>query len=247
MILVFRSVADLGRWAAEIFVQAARRAVGERGRFSAALSGGRSPRCAYRLLAEPEFSRRIPWERTHIFWADERLVPLSSPLSSARLAEATFLGRVPIPPENIHRMPVDLPPRRAAANYEATLREFFGGQTPGFDLVLLGLGENGHTASLFPHTRALSEKERWVIPVYRRAERLHRLSLSAPVLSGGKEIVFIVFGASKARALSRTLAATPNSAAYPAKLIRPAAGRLVWLADRRAAALLTKCELAGGN
>lgn len=246
MVLVFRSVEELGRSAAEIFTDAARRAVRERGRFCAALSGGRSPRLVFRRLASPAYSRRIPWEKSHIFWADERLVPPSSSLSNARLAETTLLRHVPIPSSHVHRIPVDRPPRQAAADYEATLRRFFRGKTPRFDLVFLGLGENGHTASLFPLTRALSEKKRWVIPVYRRAERLHRLSLTVPVLSRGREIVFIVFGSGKARALSRALGGPANPESDPAKLIRPAAGRLVWLVDRRAAALLTKCELAGG-
>jgi 6-phosphogluconolactonase len=244
MILVFRTVEGLSRAAVEIFAAAARRSVKERGCFCVALSGGKSPRRAFRLLALPAFSRRVPWRKTNIFWADERLVPYSSPQSNAGLAERLFLCRVPIPRSNIHRMPVDLPPRLAAAEYEATLRRLLPGKVPRLDLVFLGLGENGHTASLFPRTSALAEKKLWVVPVNRRAERFHRLTLTAPVLSRGREVVFVVYGAGKATALSRTLAGPRRPASVPAQLIQPGGGRLLWLVDRHASALLTNCDLA---
>jgi 6-phosphogluconolactonase len=246
MILVFRTVEDLSRAAAEIFAAAARQSVKERARFCVALSGGRSPRKVFRLLARPAYSRCVPWRKTHVFWADERLVPYQSPLSNAGLAERLLLRHVPIPQAHIHRMPVDPPPRQAAAEYEAALRRFFLGKAPRFDLVFLGLGENGHTASLFPRTRVLFEKKRWVAPVDRHGEGLRRLTLTAPVLSRGREVVFIVYGAGKAAALSRTVAGPRRPASTPAQLVRPAAGRLLWLVDRPASALLTDCELARG-
>ncbi len=247
MILVFRTVKELESSAAEIIGSASRRAVMERGIFAMALSGGRSPRGVFRLLARPESSRRIPWRETHVFWADERLVPLSSPLSNAGTAGRLLLRHVPVPPANIHRMPSGLEPLRAAAEYEAELRQFFGGRPPRFDLIFLGLGENGHIASLFPRSKALAEMKRWVVPVSRAGEGFHRLTLTAPVISRAREVVFIVFGANKAAALSRTLGGRPKPAAFPAQLIRPAPpGRVVWLADRRAASLLDNCELASG-
>jgi 6-phosphogluconolactonase len=247
MVLVFRTVEELSRSAAELFVAAARRFVAERGRFCAALSGGRTPRRVFGLLAGADFARRMPWDKTHIFWADERLVPTSSPSSNAGLAERLFLRRVAIPADHIHEMPVDLDPRRAAAEYESTLRRFFGDRGNGLDLVFLGLGEDGHTASLFPRSSALAEKKRWVVSVVRKSEGLHRLTLTAPFLSRSREVVFIAYGREKAAPLARALGADRPPGSLPARLIRPAGGRVVWLVDKKASALLTSCELTSGD
>lgn len=248
MILVFPAVKELENSAAEIFVASARRAVRERGSFAAALSGGSSPRGVFRLLARPGFSRRVPWRKTHVFWVDERLVPLSSPQSNAGLAERLLLRHVPIPPNQVHPVPVGLQPHRAAAEYEAELSRFFGGKAPRFDLIFLGLGENGHTASVFPRSQALAEKKRWVVPLVRRGEGFHRLTMTPPVLSRGRDVVFIVYGPEKAAALSRTLSRSRRQpASFPAQLIRPAPpGRVLWLVDRKAASVLGSCELTSG-
>lgn len=248
MVLVFPTVKELEESAAEIFVVAARQAVSERGIFTVALSGGRSPRGVFRRLAALKSSRRVPWRKTHIFWADERLVPPWSTFSNAGLAHKLLLRRVPIPQSHIHPMRCSLEPLRAAAEYEASLRRFFRNRPPRFDLIFLGLGENGHTASLFPRSKSLTEKKRWVVPVQRRAESFHRLTLTPPVLSRGREIVFIVYGAGKAEALSGTLSRRRRPASFPAQLIRPApAGRVLWLVDRKAASLLSNCELAAST
>ncbi len=248
MVLVFPTVKELEESAAEIFVVTARKAVSDHGVFTVALSGGRSPRGVFRRLATPVFSRRVPWPKTYVFWADERLVPPWSPLSNAGLAQKLLLRRVPIPQSHIHPMRCSLKPLRAAAEYEASLRGFFRNRAPRFDLIFLGLGENGHTASLFPRSKSLAEKKRWVVAVRRRAEGFHRLTLTPPVLSRGREIVFVVYGAGKARALSGTLSRRRRPASFPAQLIRPApSGRVLWLVDKKAASLLSNCELAAST
>ena len=245
MVLIFPTIEELSRAAAEVFITAARRAVAERGRFSVGLSGGRAPRRLFALLASPDYAEVAPWKKTHVFWADERRVPRSSPRSNAGLAERLFLGCVGVPGPQIHEMPVALPPRRAAAAYEADLRELFDNRSRGLDLVFLGLGEDGHTASLFPRSASLLEKRKWVVPVARRSEGFGRLSLTAPFLSRSREVVFLVYGGKKPGPW-RARWGTPSGRrpCRPSSSARPG-GRVQWLVDRKASALLTSCELAG--
>lgn len=151
--------------AAELFAEKARQATEARGRFSVSLSGGSTPKRVYELLAQPPLRDQVPWEKVHIFWGDERCVPADDARSNAHMTRAALLDHVPVPPAQIHAIDGTVPARDAANCYEELLRQFFAGQPPRFDLVLLGLGENGHTASLFPHTPVLREQERWVSPI----------------------------------------------------------------------------------
>ncbi len=239
-----RRVADaeaLARAAAEEIARAAARAVAERGRFTLALSGGDTPRLLYELLADDRepFRTRVPWERTHVFFTDERHVPPDHPDSNARLAKETLLDHVPV--ASVHRFRGESADAAAAADeYERDLRSFFGtaprDPPPRLDLLLLGLGPDGHTASLFPGSDALGERRRLAAAPWVERLRTYRLTLTLPVLDRGREDLFIVSGAEKADALARTLA--PEDAAAeptPAARVRPRDGELVWIVDAAAA------------
>jgi 6-phosphogluconolactonase len=224
--------------AAELFAAEAQQAVQARGRFSVALSGGETPRRTYELLAQEPFRDLVPWQNTHIFWGDERYVPANDLRSNARMAHQALLDHVPIPQHQVHPMICHGSPQEAAANYEALLRVFFATGPPRFDLLLLGLGENGHTASLFPRTSVLKEQQRWVGEVFVAEEGLHRLTLTAPVINQAARVVFLVSGSGKAHILRRAVAETQDSSDIPARIIKPTDGELLWLVDRDAASLL---------
>ncbi len=233
----------LARTAAAEFARTASAAVRERGRFAVALSGGSTPRRVYALLAEDDSLRsEVPWDRTHVFWGDERPVPPDHPDSNYRMAREALLSRVPVPPGNIHRIRGEDPvAARAAGDYARILREFFRlpeGKFPRFDLVLLGLGTDGHTASLFPGTAALREERLLAVP--NRVERLgtERITLTFPVLNGAGRVVFLVSGEEKAGAVRAALGDPPPPDPPPARRIRPERGSLLWLLDRPAARLL---------
>jgi len=225
--------------AAEVLARAGE-AVAARGAFALALSGGTTPRALYALLAEPAgaFAARMPWPRTQVFFGDERHVPPDHPDSNFRMAQEALLARVPIPAENVHRIRGELPDAAgAAAAYEGELRAVLGSD-PALDLVLLGLGEDGHTASLFPGSPALEERERWVAAAWVEGLGAWRITLTLPVLERAREVVFLVAGASKAEALRRALRGGAQPEPVPAARVRPREGRLLWLADRAAAASL---------
>ena len=186
LIRIFDDPEALSRGAAEFFVDAARDAVAARGRFSVALSGGSTPRRTYEMLARPTFRDRVDWARTHVFWGDERCVDPDDPRSNARLAHEALLRHVPVPAGQVHPMDCLPDPREAARRYEALLQNFFAGGEPRFDLILLGLGENGHTASLFPGAPVLTEAARWVAEVYVAEQDLHRLTLTAALHQSGR-------------------------------------------------------------
>jgi 6-phosphogluconolactonase len=208
----------------------------ERRPFTLALSGGSTPRPAYEYLATPSYSERMDWERTHVFWSDERCVAPDDAQSNYRMAKAALLDHVPIPRSNVHRLQGELPPEEATAQYEDALRAVFGDvRLPTFDLILLGLGEDGHTASLFPDTEALGVRDRWVVPNY--VERLEkwRLTLTLPVLNAAEHATFVVAGERKAEILEAVLATSADAPTYPAQHVHPDEGRLIWLVDAEAA------------
>jgi 6-phosphogluconolactonase len=204
--------------------------------FAISLSGGSTPRRLYQRLATPEIASRFPWQRVHWFWGDERFVPHDHPDSNFRMVREALLSRVAVPAENIHAVPTEgLSPDDAAAAYEATLKRFYGADAldpnrPLFDVTLLGLGEDGHTASLFPGQPALQETKRWVVAVI-GAKAEARISLTYPVLDSSRDLAFVVTGAKKAPALARALSADRT---IPAGAIRPL-GQLHWFTDRAAA------------
>lgn len=223
---------------AELVAHAAKEAVDERGRFTIALSGGSTPRNLYNLLAT-NARTSLPWDRMFFFFGDERHVPPTDKESNFRMANEAMLSKAPVPEANIFRVPAENPDATAVAEaYEQTLRKFFAlevGQVPVFDLILLGLGPDGHTASLFPGTQALAEKNRLVVSNWVEKFNTHRITLTLPVLNAAREVAFLVSGTDKASALQAVLQSEAAGEKYPAKLVHPANGKLIWLVDRAAA------------
>lgn len=224
--------------AAAEFCRCAEAAIAARGRFAVALAGGNTPRGVYAQLAAEKNSP--PWDKIHIFFGDERHVPPDDPQSNYRMARESLLSKAPIPEANVHRIRAELPAPEAAAQYEADLRSFFGlsaGIWPRFDLILLGLGECGHTASLFPSTAGLQEESRLVIANWVEKFASYRITFTFPVLNHASEIVFMVSGNGKAQILKEIFTAPKGS--YPAQTVQPEKGKLLWIADKDAAGLVT--------
>ena len=240
VICVYDDYEALSRAAAELFLRQANEAIEDHGRFSVALSGGSTPQRAYELLAGPPFNTQVDWGRVHVFWGDERCVPPNDPRSNARMAREKLLDHVPVPPGHVHPIACAGSAENAARSYESLLRSFFDGGPKSFDLVFLGLGTDGHTASLFPGTPALLEKDRWVTEIYSEKEGIHRVTLTAPILNQALVLAFIASGASKAEVLREVLTQRPGPDRFPARLIEPDryGGKLYWLVDRDSASLL---------
>jgi 6-phosphogluconolactonase len=231
--------------AAEEVVRTGNEAVGQRGRFTIALAGGSTPKSLYNLLAT-NARTTLPWDRMFFFWGDERHVPPTDPESNYRMADEAMLSKVPVQPGNVFRIKTENPDAAAAAeDYEKTIRKFFAlepGQFPHFDLILLGMGPDGHTASLFPGTTALQEKSRLVVANWVEKMKTHRISLTLPVLNAARCVTFLVSGTDKAPALKAVLEENVPAEQYPAKLIKPSDGKLIWLIDRAAASQLTSTK-----
>jgi 6-phosphogluconolactonase len=226
--------------AADAVVSAAKAAIAASGRFLLVLSGGSTPKALYALLAGPSCASRVDWSRTHVFWGDERCVPPTDAGSNFRMAREALLDHVPLPAEQIHRMRGEDDPARAAAAYEATLRGTFSDGVARFDLVLLGMGDNGHTASLFPGLAAVREASRWVVAEYVPEVSMWRLTLTPPALNAAARVVFLVVGADKAAMLKRVLQGPRDPNLLPAQAITPTAGaEIAWILDRGAAASLS--------
>ena len=238
MIKIFADLQALSHASAMLFAEEARRAIEAHGRFSVLLAGGETPRRTYEILARRPLCDMLPWEQVHFFWGDERYVPPEDPANNARMARKALLDHVPVPAAHIHPIPYRSSPRESATEYEDILRAFFSAGQPRFDLVFLGLGENGHTASLFPGTSALAERERWVTEVYVAEQNLFRITLTATVINRAALVAFIVAGAGKSAILRETLEGKHNPGRIPAQLIKPVNGTLLWLVEREAARLL---------
>lgn len=226
--------------AAELFVEGCEQSIRERGRFRVALSGGSTPKKTYELLASQELARRVDWHQVDLFWGDERYVPRDDAASNYRMTAEALLRHVPIPPANIHPVPTEItPPEAAAAAYEETIRNTFGDSDsiPRFDLVYLGLGTNGHTASLFPHRPVLKEESRLVVADFVDEVNSWRLSMTAPLLNRGRTVAFLVAGEDKAQVLKDVMLGPRDPERLPAQLISPE-GKLLWLTDKQAAARL---------
>jgi 6-phosphogluconolactonase len=233
---------DLFQAAAEEVISAATEAIAERGRFTIALSGGSTPKNLYTLIAA-NASVSLPWTQVFFFWGDERHVPPSDAESNYRMAQEAILSKIPIPAANVFRIPAETSDASAAAEtYEKTLQDFFAlkpGEFPSFDLILLGMGPDGHTASLFPETAALQEKSRLVVANWVEKLHTHRITLTLPVLNAAREVAFLVSGADKATVLHEVLEGKAPGEQYPSKLVRPAKGKLIWFVDRAAASELS--------
>lgn len=232
---------ELFEAAAEEVVQAASRAVSEHGRFTIALSGGSTPKSLYNLLAT-NARTSLPWDRMFFFWSDERHVPPTDPDSNYRMADEAMLSKIPVAPGNVFRVPAENPDAAAAAAaYEQTLRKFFSlqpEQFPRFDLILLGMGPDGHTASLFPETPALRQNSRLAVANWVEKLKASRITFTLPVINAAASVAFLVSGSDKAPALHSVLESDAAGEQYPAKLVRPTDGKLIWFVDRAAASLL---------
>ncbi|MDQ3820554.1 MAG: 6-phosphogluconolactonase [Acidobacteriota bacterium] len=238
-VLTFDNPEEVARAAADRFVEIARAAVGARGRFSVALSGGSTPKRAYELLASTEYRDKIDWAKAHIFFGDERCVPPDDAESNYRMANEAMLSRVALPGRNVHRIQGVGDPVANARLYEDELRTFFNDAAwPRFDLVLLGMGDDGHTASLFPGSAAINEQRAWVAANWVEKFKAYRITLTLPAINHAAHIAFLVTGESKADRLSEVLGGTNSSAQLPSQLIKPADGSLEWLIDKAASARL---------
>jgi 6-phosphogluconolactonase len=237
-IIVCQDIEELNRKAAERFIALAADAVSRSGRFTVALSGGSTPKGLYASLATPEYRHRIDWSRVHLFWGDERCVPADHPESNFRMVQESLLSRIQIPSENVHRMMGEKEPEQARQEYEEHLKQFFRlppGEVPRFDLILLGLGEDGHTASLFPGSAALNENQRLVATVYVEKLKAQRLTLTLPVINAAAQIIFLVAGQSKSAIVKKLFGADSDGCELPATKVRPANGIVAWLITQDAA------------
>jgi 6-phosphogluconolactonase len=233
---IFADTKEVSRAAAEQFVKLARRSIETKGEFDVALAGGSTPRATYEILARN--SAKLPWEKVHIFFGDERCVPPEHSDSNYGMARDALLARVAIPANNVHRMKGEVDAPAAAEQYEGELRRHFrlgNGDLPRFDLVLLGMGDDGHTLSLFPGSVALTETSRPVVANWVEKFQQHRLTLTFPVVNNAAEIIFLVAGAAKAKVIGEIFGRNPPTDRYPVQKVRPSAGQILWLLDRTAA------------
>ncbi len=234
----YPDVPALANAAAELFAAFAQKAVETSGKFSVALSGGSTPKALFGLLASPFIANQIDWAHVHLFWGDERCVPPDHADSNYRMTRETLLNHVPMPAANVHRMQGEIEPVQAAEAYEAELSSFFGTVQPRFDLVLLGMGDDGHTASLFPGTAALDEKTQAVTANY--VDKLHtwRITLTQTAINNAAAIIFLVAGEAKAGILREVINGPYQPEVYPSQLVEPVDGQLIWLVDEAATSLL---------
>jgi len=248
MLDVAPDMARLCRTAAEHVAEIAAGAIGARGRFTIALAGGSTPRELYGLLATPAWAERIEWRRAHVFFGDERCVPPVDRASNYGMAREALLAHVPVPEEQVHRVRGEDDPPTAAEEYEHTLRTEFAAPTGpprpepggGFDLALFGMGENGHTASLFPHRPAVREAVRWVVADAVAAVARWRVTLTPVVLNASDAVLFLVAGKAKAGMLRRVLEGPRDPDALPVQAIAPRSGRIRWMVDAAAASELRR-------
>ena len=234
MVSIFSSKEEITPYAANIFVAAAQNAIQKRGRFLVALTGGSSPISIYKLLATPQYKTKIDWENVFVFWGDERWVPLDDERSNAKMSSDYLLNHVGISKSNLFPMyKQGVSPEEYALKYEKLIKSLTGehGQ---FDLILLGMGDDGHTASLFPDEAVLHENNKWVSTYYLESQSMYRITLTAPFINRAKEIVVITFGESKAHALNEVLYGDYNPEKYPTQLIKPFDGKLLFLTDQAA-------------
>jgi 6-phosphogluconolactonase len=233
-IAIYPDKHTLSQHAAEYVVRIANESIALHGHFTIALTGGTTPRELYSLLGSEPFSRQIDWRLVHIFWGDERCVPHNSPESNSYLAQEVLLNKISISESQIHRMPADQPDREVASQaYTVEMQHTFGTNgIPSFDLIHLGMGPEGHTASLFPHQASLHEKRRLVMPVSVPKPPPDRLTFTPPLLNAARNVLFLVTGSDKADALQAVLEGEYQPEEYPAQIVRPTNGEVVWMLDK---------------
>jgi 6-phosphogluconolactonase len=241
-IRVVSDPAALAQAATDVFVNLCDAAIKESGRFTVALSGGSTPKAMFNRLSDDTLRDLIRWDAVHLFWGDERHVPPDHAESNYRMTREALLSKVPIPDSNVHRIKAENPdPDAAAMEYAAELRAFFelvDDQLPQFDLVMLGMGPDGHCASLFPGTHAVRERTSLVAVPWVDKFSTYRITLTPPVINNGKQVMFLVGGADKAETLRHVLEGKRETDRFPSQVIQPTSGRLLWLVDEAAARLL---------
>lgn len=243
------TAAAVAHSAAALFASTAAAAVKVRGLARIAISGGSTPKAMFELLADPTqpFLNQIPWDKLDLFWVDERCVPPGHEESNYRMTSEALLSKVPLLPQQIHRMEGELDPEVAAARYESIIRNAFrleGAETPTFDLIFLGMGDDGHTASLFPHTEALDNLASIVIANHVPQKNTWRITLTWPVINQGREVAFLIEGEAKAGIIHRVFLGPFDPETLPSQLIRPASGHLTLLLDSAAADKLPEPDIA---
>lgn len=237
---IYKTVQELLMAMADYFVCTANSSISSRREFNVALSGGSSPKRLYEMLASPDFKHQVEWDKVNFFFGDERYVPANDPENNALMVKKALFDPLNIPSSNIFTINTSLSPEEAAIKYALTVANHFKGQKIRFDLILLGLGDNSHTASLFPHTNVLSDKSASVKAVFLEEQNVYRITMTAPLINQARQIAFLVYGDAKAEAVHHVLENEPNEKNYPAQLIRPDEGDLRWYLDEAAAFRLKK-------
>lgn len=227
---------DLAEW----ITAAIETALKKQDRFTWVVTGGNSPKALYELLATDPYKSRIDWNKLHIFWGDERAVPFTDERNNAKMTYEHLLDKVSVIPAQVHVMRTDIEPAKSALDYEKILHSYFGEEGKSFDLVLSGMGDDGHTLSLFPGTEVIHEKQDWVKAFYLPAQEMFRITLTAPIVNRASKVVFLTFGSGKAHALKEVLEGKRNPDLYPSQVIQPLSGELHWFTDKAAAVNLTK-------
>jgi 6-phosphogluconolactonase len=249
-VLTFPDLESLSRAAADEFCQIAVDAVAQRGRCVVALAGGHTPRRIYEMLGSPSYRSRVPWQQIDVFWSDERMVPPEDPDSNFRMAFETLLSKVPLPNSSIHRVTTEnCSPAQAADTYGEEIARTFNipaaGGLPSFDLILLGMGEDGHTASLFPHSPALQVTDRWAAPSRAPKRPNERVTMTLPVINAARHVMMIIAGTEKARILADVLIGPRGHERLPSQLVAPTTGELLLFVDKAAAFHLTQTGQSG--
>ena len=233
---IYKDADELSHAVAKWIADAVASTLKKSNRFTIALSGGSTPKLLHKILAAPPYKDLIDWSKLHIFWGDERDVPSTDDRNNAKMACDTLLNFVPVPPSQIHVMRTDIPAEESAVEYEKILHAYFDNSPNSFDLVLLGMGDDGHTLSLFPGTAAVHEEKAWAISYYLKAQDMSRITLTKTIVNKAARIAFLTTGAGKAHALKEVQQGAYNPDLYPSQEIRPVAGELHWFVDQAAAA-----------
>jgi len=232
---IYKTPTEVSKALADWITETIETTLKKQDRFTWVVTGGNSPKELYELLASAPYRDRIDWSKLHIFWGDERAVPYNDSRNNAKMTYDHLISKVPVVREQVHIMDTSLPPAESAKAYEAILRQYFGEQGTSFDLVLNGMGDDGHTLSLFPHTPVIHEKKAWVTSFYLDAQQMYRITLTAPVVNRARKVVFLTFGANKSNALFEVLKGPRNADQYPSQIIQPSDGDLHWFVDEAAA------------
>ncbi len=237
---VLKTTAELSNTAADWIASKIASTLESKERFTMALSGGSTPQQLHTLLANTPYKERIDWSRIHIFWGDERAVPFEDERNNARMAFDTLLNFVPVPLRQIHVMKTEISPDESAREYEQILHQYFDTTNSSFDLVILGMGDDGHTLSLFPGTDIIHEETAWTKAFFLDAQNMYRISLTAPVVNRSSAIVFLAAGHKKSKSLKEVLEGKFAPDLYPSQVIHPEKGELHWFVDEAAASELTR-------